>query len=76
MVEETKVTKVKWTNRIRDEEVLTSIGEEIKLIRVRRKKASWLEQVLCKKSLQRRIIKRKLWGGKKGENKCRNARKH
>ena len=66
-----RLMKVKWTDRVRNEEVLTRIGEEKKLLdTIRRRKRNWLGHILRRNCLQLRIIEGKI-EGKRGRGRKR-----
>ena len=55
--------KVKWTDRVGNDEVLTKIGEEIQLLKVIKKiQLCWSGHILPKSCLQIRIAEEKLEG--------------
>ncbi|KAI5738261.1 hypothetical protein M8J77_004739 [Diaphorina citri] len=62
---------VKWTDKVRNEEVLKRMGEKRTLMgAIRKRKTSWLGHILRRNCLQRRIMEGKI-EGKRGRGRMR-----
>ncbi|WP_410967417.1 hypothetical protein, partial [Salmonella sp. SAL04191] len=58
-----KMQKIKWTEKIRNEDVLQRIGESRKLIgKIRRRKANWVGHHLRRECMIKEVIEGKLEG--------------
>jgi hypothetical protein len=58
-----RMEKVIWIDRVRNEEVLHRVKEERNILRtVKRKKADWIGNILCRNCLLKHIILTKIDG--------------
>ena len=66
-----RMIEVEWTDRVRNNEVLTRTEEETKLLKViRKRKTSCLERILSRNCIESRIIEEKVKGrGGRGRRK-------
>ena len=61
-----KMEKVKWADKVRNDEVLRKVGVKRHLMEtIRKRKISWLGHILRRNSLQRRVIEGKIEGRKR-----------
>jgi len=55
-----RMDKIRWTNRLKIEEVLNEVQEDRKLLHtIRRKKANWIGHSLCRNCLLKHVIEEK-----------------
>ncbi|KAI5721796.1 hypothetical protein M8J77_025821 [Diaphorina citri] len=61
--------KIKWSDKIRNEEVLRRVGEERSILKtIKKRKANWLGHILRRDCIQRRIMEDKI-EGKRGRGR-------
>jgi hypothetical protein len=55
--------KISWTDRVRNEEVLHRVKEEMNIVHtIKRRKANWIGHILRRKCLLKHVIEGKLEG--------------
>ena len=57
-----KGRKFRWTNRVRNEEVLQRVKEERKFLHTKRRKADWIGHIFAKNGLLKHVIEVKIEG--------------
>ena len=66
-----RMERIKWTDRVRNEEVLRRVGQKRTLLKaIRKRKINWLGHILRRDCLQRRVMEGKI-EGKKGRGRGR-----
>jgi hypothetical protein len=56
--------KISWTDHVRNEEVLLRVKEQRNILHeIRKRKANWIGQILCRNCLLQRVIEGKIKGG-------------
>lgn len=64
-----RMEKIKWSDKIRNEEVLRRVGEERSILKtIKKRKANWLGHILRRDCIQRRIMEDKI-EGKRGRGR-------
>jgi hypothetical protein len=59
-----RMEKFKWTNHVRNEEVLLRVKEERNILHtIKRRKANWIGHILCRNCLLKHVIEGKIQGG-------------
>uniref|UniRef100_A0A8D9AAF2 Uncharacterized protein n=1 Tax=Cacopsylla melanoneura TaxID=428564 RepID=A0A8D9AAF2_9HEMI len=59
---------IKWTDKVRNEEVLRRVGEQRSLLKaIRKRKRNWLGHILRRDCLQRRVMEGKIEGERERE---------
>jgi len=55
--------KISWTDHVRNEEVLLRVNEQRNILHeIRKRKANWIGNTLCRNCLLKHVIKRKIKG--------------
>ena len=55
--------KISWTDHVRNEEVLLRVNEQRNILHeIRKRKANWIGQFLCRNCLLQQVIKGKIKG--------------
>jgi hypothetical protein len=58
-----RMEKISWTNRVRNEDVLHRVKEEMNIIgTIKRRKANWIDHILRRNCVLRHVIEGKLEG--------------
>jgi len=59
-----RIEKIRWTDHVRNEEVLLRVKEQRHILHeIRKRKANWIGQILRRNCLLQRVIKGKIKGG-------------
>jgi hypothetical protein len=59
-----RVEKIRWTDHVRNEEVLLRVKEQRNILHERRKrKANWIGHIMRRNCLLQRVIEGKIYGG-------------
>jgi hypothetical protein len=59
-----KMEKISWTDHVRNEEVLLRVKEQRNILHeMSKRKANWIDQILCRKCLLQQVIEGKIKGG-------------
>jgi hypothetical protein len=57
----TRMEKINWTDRVRNEEVLHRVKEERNKVHiVKRRKANWIGHILCRNCVLKHVIEGKI----------------
>jgi len=59
-----RMEKIRWTDRVRDEEVLLRVKEQRNILHeIGKRKTKWIGHILCRNCLLQRVIEGKIKGG-------------
>ena len=59
-----RMEKISWTDHVRNEEVLLRVKEQRNILHeIRKRKANWIDHILCRNCLLQRVIEGKIKGG-------------
>jgi hypothetical protein len=59
-----RMEKISWTDRVRNEEVLLRVKEQRNILHeINKRKANWIGHILCRNCLLQRVIEGKIKGG-------------
>jgi hypothetical protein len=58
-----RMEKIRWTDRVRNEEVLHKVKEERNILHtVKRRKSNWIGHILCRNCLLKHVIEGRIEG--------------
>ena len=58
-----RMEKISWTDLVRNEEVLLRVNEQRNILHeIRKRKANWIDHILCRNCLLKQVIKGKIKG--------------